>query len=122
MKSFVVELARGAGKILMKNYGKVKFVKSKEGNSYFTNVDLESEKFIISRIRERFPNHDIVSEEAGRLNKKCDYRWFIDPLDGTHNYIRNIPLFGVSIGMEFKGNIVTGVIYLPYFNELYVAE
>tara|TARA_Y100000310_G_scaffold70474_1_gene66150 strand:- start:9375 stop:10127 length:753 start_codon:yes stop_codon:yes gene_type:complete len=122
MKSLAIKAAKGAGKILMKNFGKVKSVRVKDQESYVTNVDLESEKFIISTIREKYPDHDIVSEESGRLNKKSDYRWYIDPLDGTHNYIHKLPMFGVSIGLEYKGKIILGVIFLPYFNELYVAE
>jgi len=122
MKSLMLKAAKAAGKILMKNYGKVKFIKVKDQESYVTNVDLESEKFIISTIRKKYPEHDIVSEESGRLNKKSDYRWYIDPLDGTHNYIHKLPMFGVSIGLEYKGKIILGAICLPYFDELYVAE
>ena len=122
MKNLAIQVAKQSGKSLMKNYGKVKFVKVKDKLSYVTNADLESEKIILSAIRKKYPNHDIISEESGKLNKKSDYRWYIDPLDGTHNYINKIPLFGVSIGLEFKNKMILGVIYLPYFNELYVAE
>lgn len=121
-KVLAIKIAKQSGKILLKHYGKVKFVKSKDNQSYVSNVDLESEKYIISSIRKKFPDHEIISEEAGKLNKISDYTWFIDPLDGTHNYISNIPMFGVSIGLAHKGKVILGVINLPYFNELYVAE
>ena len=66
MKSFAVSLATHAGKILMKNYGKLKFVREKEQSSYVTNADLESENYILSEINKKYPEHDIISEEAGK--------------------------------------------------------
>jgi len=122
MKGIIIKAAKEAGKILMKHYGKIKYVKTKQQESYFTNVDLESEKFIISLIRKKFPKHNIVSEESGELNNKSDYTWYIDPVDGTHNYIKNFPLFGVSIALAHKGKVRLGVINLPFFNEIYFAE
>lgn len=122
IRDLALKAAKQAGKVLLKHYGKVKSIKAKDNLSYVSNVDLESEKCIISAIRKTYPEHDIISEESGRLNKKSDYIWHIDPLDGTHNYINNIPLFGVSIALEYKGKIILGVINLPYFNELYFAE
>tara|TARA_Y100000310_G_scaffold345404_1_gene464570 strand:+ start:5 stop:760 length:756 start_codon:yes stop_codon:yes gene_type:complete len=122
MKSLMLKAAKAAGKIQMKHYGKIKFIKTKEKKSYFTNVDLECEKIIINAIREKFPKHNIVSEESKNIDNKSDYTWYIDPLDGTHNYIHNLPLFGVSIALAHNGEVKLGVINLPYFNELYTAE
>jgi|TARA_B100002003_G_C14055841_1_gene508414 myo-inositol-1(or 4)-monophosphatase len=122
LKNFSINLAKQSGKILMKYFGNVKFVKTKEGHSYYTNADLESEKLILSAIKKKYPSHDIISEESGRLNKKSDYTWFIDPLDGTHNFINGLPMFGVSIALAHKGKSILGVIYLPFYNEMYVAE
>ena len=122
MKSILIKAAKESGKLLMRHYGKIKYIKEKDNESYFTNVDLESEKLIISLIRKNFPGHNIISEESGNLNKKSEYTWYIDPLDGTHNYINNFPLFGVSIALEHKGEMKLGAISLPYFNELYFAE
>ena len=122
MKSLIIKAAKDAGKLLMKHYGKVRYVKEKDKTSYFTNVDLASEQLIISAIRKKFPEHNIISEESGNAKKASDYTWYIDPLDGTHNYIKKLPLFGTSIGLEHKGKVILGVISLPYFNELYFAE
>lgn len=122
MKSFIIKAAEESGKLLIRHYGKIKYVKEKDNESYFTNVDLESEKLIISLIRKNFPGHNIISEESGNLNKKSEYTWYIDPLDGTHNYINNFPLFGVSIALAHKGSVKMGAISLPYFNEIYFAE
>ncbi|MBI2208935.1 inositol monophosphatase [Candidatus Woesearchaeota archaeon] len=122
MKSLIIKAAKDAGKLLMRNYGKVKYVREKDQESYFTNVDVESEKLIISAIRKNFPGHNIISEESGNANKASEYTWYIDPLDGTHNYIKKFPLFGTSIALEHKGQVKFGAINLPYFNELYFAE
>ena len=122
MKSLIIEAAKEAGKLVMKHYGKIRFVKTKERKSYFTNVDLESEKLIISLIRKKFPQHNIISEEHGNFGKKSDFTWYIDPVDGTHNYISNFPLFGVSIGLAYENEVIMGAINLPYFNEIYFAE
>ena len=122
MKSFIINIARDAGKVLMAHYGKVRYVREKDRKSYFTNVDLESEKLIISAIRKKFPGHNIISEESGNANKDSEYTWYIDPLDGTHNYIKKLPLFGTSIALEHLGQVEFGAINLPYFNELYFAE
>jgi len=122
MKSLMIKTSKEAGKLLMKHFGKIKSIKVKDKKSYVTDVDLASEKLIISAIRKKYPHHNIISEESEGINNKSDYTWYIDPIDGTHNYIRKFPLFGVSIGLTHKGKLVLGTVNLPYFNELYVAE
>jgi|SRR3989338_421836 len=121
-KQLAIKAAKEVGKLLMNNLGKVKKVKEKAKNSLVSNVDLEAEKIIENLIKKHFPNDSILSEEEASTAKKSDYKWVIDPLDGTHNYLRNQPHFGVSIGLEYKGEIVFGVINLPFFNEIYAAE
>ncbi len=116
-----IKAAKEAGKILMKYYGKVKKIVEKSPNNYVTEADLESEKIIIGLIKKNFPAHQIISEEAGSINRS-DHVWYVDPLDGTHNYIHKIPFFGVSIAYSYKGEVKAGVIYCPYVDELYVAE
>jgi myo-inositol-1(or 4)-monophosphatase len=116
-----IKAAKEAGKVLMKYYRKVK------GHVKFTDnlvskADLESEKKVLSIIQKKYPDHYILSEEAGKIKTKSDYKWLIDPLDGTHNYLSGLNLFGVSIGLQCKKEIILGVIYLPFFDELYVAE
>jgi myo-inositol-1(or 4)-monophosphatase len=122
MKPFITRLSKQAGNILMKYFGKVKYVKEKSNESYFTNADIESEKYIISEIERKFPDHNIVSEEAGTLDKKSQYTWYIDPLDGTHNFMHKLPLFGTSIALALKDKVQFGAIYLPFFKELYFAQ
>ncbi len=122
MKQTLISASKKAASHLMKNYGKIRMVRTKDQDSYFTNVDLESEKMIISEIQKKYPDHSIISEECGSVGKKSDYIWYIDPIDGTHNYINNFPLFGVSIGVSYKKQPLFGAIHLPYFNEFYFAE
>ncbi len=121
-KQTAIKAAKEAGKIHLKYFGNIKKIMYKDKTNAVTNADLESEKRIIGIIKKRFPEHSILSEESGATNRKSDYRWLIDPLDGTHNYMHNIPLFGVSIALEFKKKLILGVIYLPCFDDLYVAE
>ncbi|MBL7056268.1 inositol monophosphatase [Candidatus Woesearchaeota archaeon] len=122
MKQFILKLSKDAGKLLMKHYGKIKSINEKDNESYFTNVDLASEKLILGRIKKKFPSHNVVSEESSPIDNKSEYTWYIDPIDGTHNYIREFPLFGVSIAIAYKGEVIMGTINLPCFKEIYFAE
>lgn len=97
-------------------------VNVKEGKSLVSALDLESERIIIEEIKKKFPEHNIVSEESQPEDNKSDYTWYIDPIDGTSNYLKGLDMFGVSIGMSYKGEMVLGVIYMPATNTLYVAE
>lgn len=113
-------VAKKAGKILMKYFGKVGY-EIKKDNSRVTKADLESEKLILKTIRKNFPEHTIYSEEAGIDQKKSDYMWVIDPLDGTTNFSLGNPFFNVSIGFVKKDEPILGVIYYPILKELYYA-
>lgn len=86
-----------------------------------TNIDHASEKMLIDRITEHFPTHAILSEEVGEKPANSPYRWVLDPLDGTTNYIMGLPNFCVSIGLEYEGETVLGVVFAPYLGELYWA-
>ncbi len=89
-----------------------------------TEVDLLCEQEIIRRIKERFPDHDILAEESANTDSgnNAESKWIIDPLDGTLNYSHGYPCYCVSIALEFKGEIIVGVIYNPCLDELFVAE
>jgi myo-inositol-1(or 4)-monophosphatase len=117
-----IEAAKEAGKLLFDNFGKITAIESKGDRDLVTNLDKEAEDIIIDKIRKNFPDHGIIGEEAGKIGPDRDYLWIIDPLDGTHNFIRGINIFGVSIGIVYKGEFVGGVIYMPVDNELYVGE
>jgi myo-inositol-1(or 4)-monophosphatase len=122
LKSVAVSTAGKAGAILKKYYGKkIPGVRSK-GTSLVTDVDIWCNNVIIKEIKKNFPEHNIISEESRQKRTTSPYTWFIDPIDGTHNYIRGIPLFGTTVAVARKDEVVAGAIYLPAFNKLYVAE
>ena len=95
---------------------------SKGVNDFVTEVDKEAERRIISVIREIYPDHDIQAEETPQEPFQSDYRWIIDPLDGTANFIHGYPMFAVSIGLSYQGRMRAGVVYDPLRNELFRAE
>ncbi|MCP4652799.1 MAG: inositol monophosphatase [Candidatus Omnitrophica bacterium] len=114
--------AKEAGEFLKSNFGKISEIERKKDKSLVTNLDREAEKMIIDRIKEKFSDHGVIGEESGSQTKDSDYVWIIDPLDGTHNFIRNINIYGVSIGVAYKNELVAGVIYMPEEDELYSAQ
>ena len=118
------EAALEAGKFLKYNLGKVKHIERKLGQetNLVTEIDKASEAMIIKKIKQHYPSHDILAEESGDHKVKSEYRWVIDPLDGTTNYTHGLPIFSVSIGVEFNGSIVAGVIYDPNTDEMFTAE
>ncbi len=117
------EAAVLAGKLLIQNYGKLSSsqIAQKSKNDFVTEIDKKSEKIILSTILKRFPDHGILAEEGGRAEGKR-YRWIIDPLDGTSNYIHQFPLFAVSIGILEDDRYLAGVVYDPLHKEMFWAR
>lgn len=122
MVTAAIDAAKEAGKFLLDNFGNIGSIEYKGDRNLATNLDKEAEKIIVDKIRKKFPSHGILAEEGGSKHADREYLWIIDPLDGTHNYIRNIPIFGVSIGIIHKNKFIAGVIYMPFEDELYVGE
>ena len=124
MITIAIEAAREAGIFLLENVGKVKNIERKIGQetNLVTEIDKQSEALIIKKIRHHFPDHAILGEESGAHEQKSEYRWIIDPLDGTTNYTHGLPIFCVTIGIEHQGEIIAGAIYDPNRDELYTAE
>jgi myo-inositol-1(or 4)-monophosphatase len=124
MLNIAVEAALEAGRFLKHNVGKVKNIERKHGEetNLVTEIDRQSEALIISKIKSHFPAHDILAEESGSQNVESEFRWIIDPLDGTTNFTHGLPIFSVSIGVEHKGSVVAGVVYDPSAEELFTAE
>ena len=91
-------------------------------NNLVTEADHAAENAIFSVIKESFPNHFILSEETGEIIMDSEYKWIIDPIDGTVNFANGLPLCCVSIGVEFKGDLVMGAVYNPLMNEFFFAE
>jgi len=117
-----IKAAKEAGKIVKENFGKSQRVTLKENKSFLTETDLASEKKIISIIKESFPNHSIMAEESGLSEKSSYYAWYIDPIDGTSNFVTKVPFFVVSIALMKQDKAIAGVVYNPILNELYSAE
>ena len=98
-------------------------VSNKEGvNNLVTEADHASEKVIFETIKKEFPGHFILSEEAGEIVMDSNYKWIIDPIDGTVNFAHGIPICCVSIGVEQDGEMIMGAVYNPFFNEFYFAQ
>lgn len=111
------------GELLKKGFGTSFRVDNKEGrHNLVTEYDHKAEHHIISRIKEHFSDHIFLAEESGASGRtKETVRWIIDPLDGTVNFAHSIPIFCVSIGAEFNGELLCGVIYAPMTDELFTA-
>ena len=98
-------------------------ITNKEGiNNPVTEADHASEKAIFEVIKNDFPNHFILSEEAGEIKMDSEYKWIIDPIDGTINFANGIPICCVSIGLEYNKKIIMGAVYNPLMDEFYFAQ
>jgi len=118
------QAAYAAGDILREHFGRVPeaAVRQKTKNDFLSFVDESSERKIIEVIRSVYPDHAFLAEEQGASTQQSAYRWIIDPLDGTKNYIAGIPVFAVSIALEHEGQLKLGVIYDPMRDEMFAAQ
>lgn len=118
----MAEIAREAGVLLMDYFERRVKVEYKGEVDLVTEADRKSEALILDRIRARWPGHDITAEESGRRDSGSQYRWYIDPLDGTTNFAHGFPVFCISLALDFEGKRVAGVVYDPTRDELFAAE
>ena len=122
MDRFIKNLAKDAGKILKDGFGKKLKLTSKSASwDLVTQFDLASDKYIVEKIRRKYPNHGIYSEESGQTARKSDF-WIIDPLDGTAGFVNNVPSFGVSIAFVSDNKLRFGAVYQPMTAELFFAK
>jgi myo-inositol-1(or 4)-monophosphatase len=110
-----------AGKMLKLGLNERSEVTFKGAVDLVTNFDNRAQEMIFSRLRESFPEHGFLAEEGLNHGEHREFRWIIDPLDGTTNYAHGVPIFCVSIGLEFQGKIILGVVYDPMQDELFHA-
>jgi myo-inositol-1(or 4)-monophosphatase len=123
MQKTMIKAAEAAALVLQKYYHNEFTIESKSTiNDIVTQADKESEATIIDIIKQAHPDHDIYAEEAGELLTGSDYKWIIDPIDGTVNFAHGLPLCAISIALAYKGDIIMGVVNCPFLNELYIAE
>ncbi len=124
MLNFAIETARDAGRVLLEKFGRITVTKKGDIN-LVTEADLASEALIIERVKSHYPRQSILAEESGEavvIGGDSEYKWIIDPLDGTTNYAHGYPCFCVTIALEHDGEIVLGVTYDPTRDELFAAE
>ncbi len=110
--------AQRADKIAMMYFREGVAVETKSDQTPVTAADREVERVIIETIKKDFPEHGFLGEETGKSSNSSDYVWIIDPIDGTKNFIRNIPLFGTQIALMHRQKLVVGVSSMPAMGEL----
>lgn len=117
-------MAHDAGRILADRFGRVMQIEHKGDIDIVTEADLASESLIVERIKSYYPRHTILAEESGASAEDgaSEWKWIIDPLDGTTNYAHAYPCFCVSIALEHNGTVALGVVYDPMRDETFAAE
>jgi myo-inositol-1(or 4)-monophosphatase len=118
---FVQATSAAAGEILIKKNRLRNKIRYKGRVNLVTAADLASEKYIIRTIVKKYPHHSLLAEETPAAEKKSEFRWVIDPLDGTTNYAHGFPFYCVSIALEYSGEIIVGAVYDPEREELFSA-
>ena len=125
------EMARAAGALLRAHYQHGVATEYKGEADLVTIADRESEKLLVEPLRAQWPHYGIVGEEGTRARMECEYRWYIDPLDGTTNFAHGFPAFCVSMGLEHRppgtpadvdGELIAGVVYDPLRDEMFLTE
>jgi len=116
------EIAREAGSLLMGYFHRRVKIEYKGEADLVTEADRASENLILERIRAYWPTHDVIGEEGAKIETGGDYRWYVDPLDGTTNFAHSSPVFCVSLGLAFQGKRHAAVLYDPTRDELFAAE
>jgi myo-inositol-1(or 4)-monophosphatase len=120
--STALDAARGAGRLLRDALGGTRRIQHKRSViDLVTEMDQRAEAFIVSRLLGAFPDHAVLAEESGATDGRSEYRWLIDPLDGTTNYAHGLPIFAVSVALERSGVVELGVAYDPTRDECFVA-
>ncbi|SNB49679.1 inositol monophosphatase family protein [Thermoflexus hugenholtzii] len=117
-----VEAAVEAGRVLRWHFRRGLEIHYKGEIDLVTEADLAAEQVLISRIREAFPDHQLLSEESGEILQRSPWLWVVDPLDGTTNFAHGFPVFSVSIALLHEGQRVLGVVYDVMRDELFAAR
>jgi len=120
--SYLENLARKSGEILRAGYNQDHQVGYKGEIDLVTEVDHQSEAYLLGEVQRDFPDHHIFAEERGIIQGNDEHIWYVDPLDGTVNYAHHIPVFCVSLGYAFQGRLTFGAVYDPLRDEMFTAE
>jgi len=116
-----IEAIYRAARVLRNHFGRISQINQKGAFDLVTEADTESEKQIMETIRKAFPDHAILAEESGANKGTAEYQWLIDPLDGTTNYVHQLPFFTIAIALAVRDKIELGLILNPMDGELYSA-
>ncbi len=119
--NFAVKLVKNSNDITLKYYQKKLKHKVKDNNSPVTMADLNCEKFMSFKIKTRYPEHSILGEEGGESGSGSEFKWIIDPVDGTKNFMRKYPYWGTMLALEYMGEIILGVISMPALKDFVYA-
>ena len=117
-----VDIAREAGALLANYFERRVPFELKGEFDLVTEADRSSERLVVERLRSHFPTHTIVAEEGGGHESASEYRWYVDPLDGTTNFAHSFPMFNVTLGLARGSEVIAGVIYDPIRQEMFTAE
>ena len=120
----MVKVCRKAAKILIRDFGEIENlqVSLKGPGNFVTTSDIKVEKILVEELQKARPTYSILSEEVGQINNDESFKWIIDPIDGTSNFLHGIPHFAISIGLEHDKEIICGIIYDPIKDEIFTAE
>src|SRR5271163_2556139 len=117
-----IEIAREAGAVLREEFGHPAQISYKREVDLVTQADKRSEKLIVERLTKYFPDHAIAAEEGTGHEGNSEFRWHVDPLDGTTNFAHGYPCFCVSIALAHRETLLAGVVFNPISNELFTAS
>ena len=120
----MVKACRKASKTLIRDFGEIENlqVSLKGPGDFVTNCDKKVEKILIDELLKARPSYSILSEEIGEINNDDSFKWIIDPIDGTFNFLHGVPHFAISVGLEHNKEIICGIIYDPIKDEMFTAE
>jgi len=120
----IIKACRKAAKVLIRDFGEIENlqVSLKGPGDFVTLSDKNVEKILIEELQKARPSYSILSEEIGEIKNDKEFKWIIDPIDGTSNFLHGIPHFGISVGLEHMEEIVCGIIYDPIKDEMFAAE
>lgn len=121
-KNFAIELAYKAGVIMRENFTLSMKKEWKHDHTPVTATDLEINELVLNKIKESFPEHDILSEEGNEIHSGSEYVWICDPVDGTHNFSHGIPTSTFVLALTYKGMPIVAVIYDPFLDRMFSAE
>jgi myo-inositol-1(or 4)-monophosphatase len=123
LKNTLIKATEAGAKELLRFFDTDFKITNKEGiNNPVTEADYAAEKTIFEVIQKDYPSHYILSEEEGAIKTDSEYKWIIDPIDGTINFANSIPICCVSIGLEHNGEMIMGAVYNPFMNEFFFAQ